>query len=177
MEKSGAKLAVWKIPLTKLGKKTKINSDKEKYPIGLSPKSPILSLYSMYNGRLVDFENANGITIIIKRITIIYLIFKKELCVFTFNVLFFEGIAAQASWIVPIGHIHPQKNLFENKMININNPIRNIGRIPSVIKKKVYSRIPAPVENGFLGEFRMGNILINPFKLFKLIEKISSRIK
>lgn len=109
-----------------------------------------------------------------RKMTIKYLIFNKLLWVSILNVFFSVGTAAQASWIVPIGHIQPQKNLFVNNIIKIKIPKSRNGNIPSVIKKKIYSRIPAPVELGFLGEFNTGRTLTNPSKLSKFIEKITS---
>ncbi|GAH39545.1 unnamed protein product [marine sediment metagenome] len=44
------------------------------------------------------------------------------------------------------------------------------------MEKKIYSRIPAPLERGFLGEFKMGKTLTIPSKLIRLIGKIVSRI-
>ena len=61
-------------------------------------------------------------------------------------------------------------------MIIIRIPIRKIGIIPSVIEKKIISKIPVPFESPFLGEFNTGstlNILFNPIKL---IEKINSKM-
>ncbi|MHA2129072.1 MAG: hypothetical protein ACW99L_03765, partial [Promethearchaeota archaeon] len=49
-----------------------------------------------------------------------------------------------------------------------------IGNIPSVREKKMYSRIPAPLEIGFLGELRIGRTFMKPSKLNRLIEKINS---
>ena len=95
----------------------------------------------------------------------------------SFTFFFLEGIAAHTSWIAPIGHIHPQKTRFENNNININTAIRNNGNIPSAMEKKIYSNIPAPLERGFLGEFKMGSTLIIPSKLNRLIGKIASIIK
>ena len=40
----------------------------------------------------------------------------------------------------------------------------------------IYSRIPAPVEIGFLGEFKTGRNLTIPSKRSKFIEKITSKI-
>jgi hypothetical protein len=45
------------------------------------------------------------------------------------------------------------------------------------MEKKIYSNIPAPLERGFLGEFKMGSALINPSKIIRLKEKIVSIIK
>lgn len=50
------------------------------------------------------------------------------------------------------------------------------GKIPSIIKKRIYSRNPAPVDNPFLGEFKTGRNFITPSKLNKLIVKIISKI-
>lgn len=44
------------------------------------------------------------------------------------------------------------------------------------MEKKIYSKIPPPLDNGFLGEFKIGKTLLNPSKLNKLIGKIASRI-
>ena len=107
---------------------------------------------------------------------IIYLIFNKLLWVSILTVLFLIGNAAHASWIVPMGQIHPQKNLLVNNNIKIRIPISKNGNIPSAIKKKIYSRIPAPVDNGFLGEFKIGRNFNTPSKLNKFIENINSRI-
>ena len=54
--------------------------------------------------------------------------------------------------------------------------MRNIGIIPSVIKKKIYSSIPAPVERGFLAEFIIGRTLMKLSRLNKFIVKIASRM-
>ena len=109
------------------------------------------------------------------KITITYLIFNNDLWVLVFILLFFVGIAAHASWNVPIGQTHPQNTRFVNINTIINTAIRNNGKIPSVIKKKIYSRIPAPFEIGFLGEFNIGRTLIRLSRLNRLIEKIISK--
>ena len=102
---------------------------------------------------------------------------RRFLCVSSLNFFFLVGIAAHKSWIAPIGHIHPQKNRFENNNININTAIRKNGNTPSAMEKKIYSNIPAPLERGFLGEFKIGSTLIKPSKIVRLIEKIVSIIK
>ena len=91
------------------------------------------------------------------------------------SLLFFVGMAAQASWNVPIGQIHPQNILFVNRRTIINTAMRNNGIIPSVIKKKIYSRIPAPFEMGFLGEFKIGRTFKKLFRLRRFIENNNSK--
>jgi hypothetical protein len=88
--------------------------------------------------------------------------------------LFLVGIADKPSCIVPIGQIHPQQNRFENSIIKMNNAIRNNGKVPSAIEKKIYSIIPAPLERGFLGELKIGSIFTRLSKLFKFTLKINS---
>ena len=109
------------------------------------------------------------------KITKTYLIFKKDLCVLSLRVLLFVGIAAHASWIVPIGHIHPQKNLFVNNIIIINKPIRKKGIIPSVKRKKIASSIPVLFEIPTLGECKNGSTFNIPSNPIKLMEKINSK--
>jgi len=75
-----------------------------------------------------------------------------------------------------MGHIHPQKNLLVNNITKIRIPKSRNGNIPSARKKKMYSRIPAPSESGFLGEFKTGKNFIIPSKRNKFIEKIISKI-
>lgn len=75
-----------------------------------------------------------------------------------------------------MGHIHPQKNLLVNNIIKIRIPKSRNGNIPSARKKKIYSRIPAPVEIGFLGEFKTGRNFNISSKRSKFIEKITSKI-
>jgi hypothetical protein len=53
--------------------------------------------------------------------------------------------------------------------------MRNNGIIPSVIEKKIYSKIPAPFEMGFLGEFKIGRTLMKLFRLSRFIENINSK--
>ncbi|MBA7562010.1 hypothetical protein ES708_03659 [subsurface metagenome] len=101
---------------------------------------------------------------------------RRFLWVSSFTFFFLVGIAAHISWIAPIGHIHPQKNRFENNNININTAIRKNGNTPSAMEKKIYSNIPAPLERGFLGEFKMGSAFIIPSKLNRLIGKMASII-
>jgi len=76
---------------------------------------------------------------------------------------------------VPIGQTHPQNTRFVNNSTKINTAIRNNGTNPSVIKKKIYSRIPAPFEVGFLGEFKIGRTLMRLSRLNRFIEKINSK--
>jgi len=102
--------------------------------------------------------------------------FNRDLWVFILNFFFFVGIAAHASWIDPMGHIQPQKNRFENNKTNNKTAISKKGKTPSAIEKKIYSKIPPPLDNGFRGEFKIGNTLLIPSKLNKLIGKIASRI-
>ena len=106
-----------------------------------------------------------------------YFMFNRDLCVFILNFLFLVGIAAHTSWIEPIGHIQPQKNRFENSKTNNKTAIRKKGKTPSAMEKKIYSKIPPPLDKGFLGEFRIGKTLVIHSKLNKLIGKITSRIK
>ena len=87
------------------------------------------------------------------------------------------GIAAHKSWIDPIGHIQPQNTRFENNKTKINTVKRKNGNIPSAIEKKMYSKIPAPLEKGFLGEFCIGKTLVIPSKLKRLIGKNASRMR
>jgi len=108
-----------------------------------------------------------------------YLMLRIFLCISILTLFFLVGIAAHKSWIEPIGHIQPQNIRFENNNTKINmakrkkeNPIP-----PSAIEKKIYSKIPAPLEKGFLGEFCIGKILMIPSKLKRLIGKNASRIK
>ena len=89
---------------------------------------------------------------------------------------FFVGMAAHASWTAPIGHTHPQKNRFVNNITSINTAIKNMGNIPSVMKKNIYSMMPAPFEAGLSGEFKIGSIFIRLLKPNRLIEKITSKI-
>ena len=44
------------------------------------------------------------------------------------------------------------------------------------MEKKIYSKIPPPLDKGFLGEFKIGKTFVSPSKLNKLIGKIASRI-
>ena len=105
-----------------------------------------------------------------------YFKLRRFLCVSSFIFFFLVGIAAHTSWIAPIGHIHPQKNRFENNNIIINTAIRKNGNMPSAMEKKIYSNIPAPLERGFLGEFKTGRTFIIPSRLNRLIGKIASII-
>jgi len=102
---------------------------------------------------------------------------RRVLCLSSLTFLFLVGIAAHKSWIEPIGQIQPQKTRFENNKTKINMVIRRNGNTPSAIEKKIYSKIPAPLEKGFLGEFCIGKILMIPSKLKRLIGKNASRIK
>ena len=105
-----------------------------------------------------------------------YFMFNRVLCVCVLNFLLLVGIAAHASWIEPMGHIQPQKILLENNKINNRTAKRKSGKAPSAMEKKMYSKIPPPLDRGFLGEFNIGNTLVNASKLIKLIGKIVSRI-
>ena len=63
--------------------------------------------------------------------------------------------------MVPIGHIQPQKERLEKININTNTAIIKKGNFPSAIEKNRYSTIPTPFERGFLGEFKIGNIIVD----------------
>ena len=107
-----------------------------------------------------------------------YLMLRSFLCLSILIFLFLVGIAAHKSWIEPIGHIQPQNTRFENNKTKINTAKRKNENTtsPSAIDKKIYSKIPAPLEKGFLGEFCIGKTLVIPPKLIRLIGKNISRM-
>ena len=103
---------------------------------------------------------------------------RSFLCLDILTFLFLVGIAAHTSWIEPIGHIQPQNIRFENNSTKINMAKRKKETpiSPNAIDKNIYSKIPAPLEKGFLGEFCIGKTLMIPSKLIRFIGNNASRM-
>jgi hypothetical protein len=87
-----------------------------------------------------------------------------------------EGIELSASCIVPMGQTQPQKKRLENKTIKRKSDKSKKGKVPSTIKKKIYSPNPAPFDKGLFGDANIGKIFMKFSKPFKLIKNINSRI-